>query len=90
MIHFNFTIRNPFSSKFENLFCKSGKFSKNTAWEVEAVQSSILFEFEFRYTIREDHAGAKLEFGLFGYSISAQYYDIRHWDYDTNKWVKYD
>ena len=90
MIYTNITIQNPWSDKFKNLYCKSGKFTKNKAWEVEVLRDDNLFEFEFRFSFKGDHAGAKLGFGLFGYNVSAQYYDTRHWDYDTNTWVKYD
>lgn len=90
MIYLNFTIRNPWSDQFKNVCAKSGKISKNKAWEFEIYRSDTVAEFETRVTIREDHAGVKLGLGLFGWTVNAQIYDIRHWNYDTKQWVKYD
>jgi hypothetical protein len=28
--------------------------------------------------------------GLLGYSVEFHFYDTRHWDFETNTWVKYD
>ena len=81
MISFNFSLTNPFSQKFKNLYCKGGMITKNKAWEFEVLETSLLVMFDVRYTTRQDHAGLTIGLGLFGYEIQAQIYDIRHWDH---------
>jgi hypothetical protein len=44
----------------------------------------------FNWTIRQSHAGLDLELGLFGYNIHFNFYDIRHWDQNTQKWEVYE
>jgi hypothetical protein len=90
MIYLNLTIRNPWSDQFKHVCAKSGKINKNKTWEFEIYRSDTIAELETRFTIREDHAGIKLGLGLFGWTVRAQTYDIRHWDYEAKQWVKYD
>ena len=80
----------PFES-FNNLGCLYGRIGKNTAWELEHTQyGGSLFDIEFSWSIREDHAGLEMGLGLFGYGISFRIYDTRHWDNETNSWMKYE
>jgi hypothetical protein len=90
MIYINFTIRNPWSDQFEHVYAKSGKLTKYKAWEFESYRSDTVAEFETRITIREDHAGVMLSFGLLSWTVRAQIYDTRHWDYEAKQWAKYD
>lgn len=90
MIYFNLVIRTPWNVKFKNLCSRFGKISKHKAWEVEVIRDNILFEFEFKFNLRGDHAGTKIGVGLFGHSVYAQYYDTRHWDYEKNSWCVYE
>lgn len=90
MINFNFDIANPFSTRFDSLFCLSGGLTKNKSWEIQALRDSNWLHLEFRLTTRGDHAGLVLALGIFGYTLALQYYDHRHWDWDKNTWVDYE
>ena len=87
MIYLGFSISNPYASRFENLFCKEYFYRPYKAIEVELIKDTSLINFSFSWTFRVDHAGMSIEFGLFGYSISINTHDTRHWDYDTGTWV---
>ena len=89
MIHISFGLSNPWGNAFDNLWNKSGMLTRHKAWEAEILQTRELIGFEIGYTMRQDHAGLNLDLSLFGYSISFQIYDTRHWDYVLNKWETY-
>jgi hypothetical protein len=90
MIYFSFAIQNPWSNKFKNLFCKSGKLTKNKSWEIQCYESEVLVRFSMDINFRKDHGGIDMELGFLGYTISAQIYDNRHWDHEKVKWVEYE
>ncbi len=92
MIYFNFNIRNPkWWNRFENIKCWTGATPfENKFWEVELTKDSELLRFEFEFTTRQDHAGLRLELGLAGYTLRFNLYDNRHWNTDTNSWMKHD
>ncbi len=90
MINFSFNLRNPFSNRWEIIKCLSGSFSKNKHWEIQTNKTSDVVSCDFRYTIRQDHAGLFLSFGLIGYEIIFNIYDSRHWNDDENRWYVYD
>ncbi len=54
------------------------------------MKCSELFRIEFNWTVREDHAGVKLELGLLGYEAAFSFYDHRHWDIEKEDWMSYD
>lgn len=91
MINFNVRLYNPFSNRFD-----SGRFwhgvvgSTRKAWEIQIMKTNTVFEIDFQLTVRQDHAGIKLELGLVGYNICAQIYDTRHWNDEENRWHVYD
>ena len=90
MIYINLTINNPFSDKFEHVRAWAGQLFKHKAWEVEIYRSDTIAEIEAKFTVRQDHAGLTLGLGLFSYTLRAQFYDTRHWNYELNQWVAYD
>lgn len=91
MIYFVFTLKNPFSKQeFENVFCKSGSLTKHKAWEIEAYKTKAIFDIDFNLSFRQDHAGISIGFGLFGYTVSGQIYDTRHWNSKEGRWYVYD
>jgi hypothetical protein len=91
MIHLNFSIDNLWSrSGFHHLGNVHGHLTENKCWELEHYRCSNIVEFEFNFTVRKDHAGSELTVGLFGYTIHANIYDRRHWNNETNTWVKYE
>ena len=92
MIYLNINIRNPFwTERFDNLWNRSGKTPfKNKFWEVQVLKNDNLLRLEFEVTTMQDHAGANLELGLFGYEIHFTFYDNRHWNYEKNRWHNYE
>jgi len=91
MIYFNINIRNPFwGDRWESLKHWSCKEPKNhKSWEIQTMKDSELFRIEFDWTARQDHAGVRLELGLFGYKINFSYYDTRHWHPEKDRWIDY-
>ena len=87
MIYFSFTIQNPWSNKFKNLLCKTGRLTKNKFWEVCLYKDPVLFRLTIEINFRKDHGGIDMEMGLLGYSIGAQIYDNRHWDHKIDTWA---
>ena len=91
MIHINFSIDNPWRrSRFYYLGNVNGQLTENKCWEIEQYLSGVIVEFEFNFTVRQDHAGCELSLGLLGYNIHGNFYDRRHWNTDTNSWKKYE
>ena len=92
MIYFNINIRNP---RWWNRWAPIKSWSggtpfKNKFWEVQFMKNSELFRIEFNWTVQQDHAGVRLELGLFGYQLDLSFYDNRHWDTKTDSWKVYD
>jgi hypothetical protein len=90
MINIQFNIRNPWSDRFYNIKCWSWKISKHKSIELEILKSPDIIDFHFGITHRQSHAGFEFEMGLVGYNIHFMFYDIRHWDYTTQKWEIYE
>jgi hypothetical protein len=87
MINLNFTIRNPWSNRFDNIRCWHGSTPfANKYWEIQLYKSTDVIDFSFHLTHRQSHAGLRLELGLFGYNADFNFYDNRHWDYETQSW----
>jgi hypothetical protein len=53
------------------------------------MKNSELFRIEFNWTVCQDHAGARLELGLFGYQLDMSFTDSRHWNYEKGQWCEY-
>jgi len=90
MINLNFAIGYPFTStSFNHIFnYVCGTPFKHKYFEFEVFQDcENLIHFKFDWTTKCDHAGVRLELGLFGYELVFQLYDNRHWDYKKNGWV---
>ena len=49
-----------------------------------------LFHFEFKIEWETDHAGVRLWLGLLGFDVGLHFHDIRHWDYENNRWEVYE
>ena len=86
MINIEFSISNPFIERFGHILLRHGSITRNKSWEFNIYRSTNIFTMLFRYTARQDHAGLRLQFGLFGYECDLHLYDIRHWDYKENHW----
>jgi hypothetical protein len=88
MINFSFGFRNPFSDRWDNIYNRSAVLGKK-AVEFEVYRDTTIISFAFRWNIRQDHAGMILELGLFGYTVSFQYYDTRHWNEEAGRFYNY-
>ena len=89
MINFSFGLRNPLSDRWDNIYNRSAVLGKK-AVEIEVYRDTTIVSFAFRWTIRQDHAGMSVDLGLFGYTVSAQYYDTRHWNEEAGRFYIYD
>jgi hypothetical protein len=86
MIRLGFTITNPWSDNFDSGRCWSGNISKNKWWELQLCRQPVIAEVQLQYSFRQDHAGLKIDLGLFGHSILFNIYDSRHWNTEQNRW----
>jgi hypothetical protein len=91
MISLTFSLRNPWSNKFNNLWSRAYATPfKNKFVELEFYQNSTLLCFMFGWAVQQDHAGLDIELGLFGYNAHFNFYDNRHWDSKKNAWKTYE
>lgn len=90
MIYINLTLMNPWSDRFEPVWSWNKKLFRHKAIEIEYYRSNTVAEFETRVTAREDHAGLTLGLGLLSYTLRAQFYDTRHWNYAEKRWEIYE
>ena len=90
MINFSFNLSNPFSSRWDNIYNRGVSFNKyHKAAEFEVYRDTTIVSLRFRWSARQSHAGMNLELGLFGYTVSAQYYDTRHWNEEAGRFYNY-
>lgn len=89
MIYFNINIRNPWSTRFENVKNWSDQISEHKWWEIEILKTENLFRFTFQFTVMQDHAGIEFQLGLLGWEFHSSIYDNRHWDYESKCWHNY-
>ena len=92
MINFTFSIKSfkP-NDWFVSFYNYDFGLSKNKRFEAEFVYDAyhnffLSLDTSFR---GKDHAGPRLEIGLFGYNSSFAIYDVRHWDYKNNTWKNF-
>lgn len=88
MINLRFELKNPWSKdRFKNLGSISGRITKNKSWELEhTFFDGTIFDVEFKFTAKKDHAGLETVFGILGYAVHFHIYDNRHWDNENNCW----
>lgn len=87
MINFSFNIRNPFSDRWECLANPSWVISRHKAIELQFDRCTDIVGLCIRLTTRQDHAGMYVSISLLGYDAIMHFYDIRHWDHETNSWA---
>ena len=90
MIYINFSLMNPWSDRFEPVWSWGKSISKHKAVEIEVYRSNTIAEIEARLRFREDHAGLIVGLGLLSYTLRAQFYDTRHWNYEKKAWQVYE
>ena len=62
MINFNFSITNPWSDRFSNLWCRAYDTPfKHKFIELELIKCSTIISFKFNWTGQRDHAGLSAE-----------------------------
>ena len=86
MFFLNFNIYNPWSKRWDSGFCYSKLISKHKCFEFQFMKTNDIINIEIRYSVKRDHAGLNLQFGLFGFTAAFQIYDTRHWDYENSTW----
>ena len=87
MISLNFTIRNPWSTTFKNLWCRAYSTPfKHKFIELEVYKESSIVAFSLYLTTRQSHAGIDIEVGVLGYCLHFNFYDNRHWDGNQGAW----
>jgi hypothetical protein len=90
MINFSFGLSNPFSSRWNNIYSRSTTIGKHKAVEFEVYRDTTIISLMFRLSARQSHGGVMLDIGLFGYTVSTQYYDTRHWNEEAGRYYNYD
>lgn len=95
MFRVNFSIEldtsllTKYSGDVKNYLLRSGKISRHKAWEVQVsrmdIANLISAELDLRWRGR-DHAGPRIEIECLGFYACAQICDVRHWNYDENRW----
>jgi hypothetical protein len=72
-------------------FCRTYKLTNRKYFEIQCARfynDFTLLAFDLDASIwGRDHAGVRLEFTLLGYTMILQVYDIRHWNYEENRWM---
>ena len=86
MLKIQFTIHNPLSTRFENIWCKGWGLTKHKAVELQLMKTTDIVKGLVNITHGRDHAGVMIELGLLGYTVCFNIYDTRHWDYTNNRW----
>jgi hypothetical protein len=86
MINLQFNVNNPWGGEFQTIWSDHTPFIGHKNIELEIYKDSTIISFEFSITTRCDHAGARLQIGLFGYTFGISLYDVRHFDYRNNRW----
>jgi hypothetical protein len=90
MIAFSFDLVNPWSKRWENVWCRAYKTPfKNKFVELELLKDSTVVSVMVNWTIRQSHGGLGIVLGLFGYCVHFNFYDNRHWDYGKNQYEVY-
>lgn len=95
MLYLGFRLHNPLPHKQQSKSWieKSWRISQNKALEIELCRwdyNWTLIGATFDLTIYgTDHAGLNISFELWGMCFNFNFYDVRHWDYDNNKWEEY-
>lgn len=92
MIHFNFTLSNPWhKNRFKNLWSQAWLLPKCKGVELEVTWTDYtVMGIDFSLRFRQDHAGLRSEVTIGGYCFSFNFYDTRHWDHNNNTWQVYD
>lgn len=92
-----FSIKNKYYDEtvkyeYKDYIIYDKKISKNKAisFQLSKFDPDNLFSIGLRFSWKgSDHAGPYFHIDVLGYFAIFNLYDIRHWNYDTNKWEIY-
>jgi hypothetical protein len=90
MININLSIANPFSDRFSMVSNLNKMLGKYVALEANIYRTATIINLTLAYSIRQDHAGLRIEFGMLGYNCEFHIYNTRHWDYKKKAWDIHD
>ena len=94
MIYLNFFLRLPRKSRpdIKEIYYWDKKITKNKALSIQfdRHKGRISIGCGLSLDFFQDHAGLVLDLEVPGYDLVVNLYDIRHWDYETKTWEKYD
>ena len=95
MFRFEFRLSWPYKirQKQKEYFEREWSVSKNKALSIQISKWGIgytLIGIYFMLSHRTSHAGLNLEIELFNRSFYLNFFDKRHWDYESGEWEKYD
>lgn len=79
------TLQNPFSKRFDNIFCVERKITKNKVIEVEVLKTPVIVCFTFELSMRRNYTGFFLNLGLIGYEVMVSLYDTRNHTYTQSE-----
>jgi hypothetical protein len=88
MINFNFSLNNPFSTRFDIVKSSSAQVTNNKSIEVSLYESNVIFGLELYINTMRDHAGVTCRIGFAGFCAEMVFYDNRHWDSNTGRFLK--
>jgi hypothetical protein len=90
MIYLSLNLSNPWSRKWQIVKSLSRQLTRNTYAEFNIYRTGNILGLEVNWTLRQDHAGVRLQLGLVGWEVEMHVYDIRHWNSTTENWETYD
>lgn len=90
MIHFSFSLRNPFSRLYHSKIIYTSLVFENKFIEIEYVRDTDIIGVWFDWTFRQSHAGIRFGVSLLSFGMYFTFEDNRHWDVNNNTWEKHD
>lgn len=70
-------------------FCWYLPLTRNNGLEFQIIWLAdpyCYFDFEFRWTRKQDHAGLNISFCIGKFCLDINILDNRHWDCEANRW----
>jgi hypothetical protein len=89
MINFNVSLTNPWSRRHRIIKSMFGRLWSRKAWELNFYLTADIARVEFNFSTRCDHAGLRFELGFLGFAFEFNFYDSRHWNYNSETWNEY-
>lgn len=92
MISFDIRFRNPWPARpFRTIWHRAWNLDTYKSFELQISRYAfnwleLQIDLNWRQT---DHAGPWIMVNVFGWTVDARIYDIRHWDDITNTWKTY-